>query len=113
MTTRTGTCPLRPPLSPNAAVEKRARRDGTRVNRFVVAAEAEKPSAMATADQFVERSARAARDAFDGIMDRAGGEPPRSDDVLRTTLGRQPSQGVSAHPCPVWNETPFSCRNIA
>lgn len=69
-------------MSLKAAVEKLAKRDGTSVNQFVVVAVAEKPSAMATADQFAERPARADMDAFDRIMDRAGGEPPRPDDVL-------------------------------
>jgi hypothetical protein len=81
MTTRTGTYPLRLPLSLKAAVEKLAKRDGTSVNQFVVAV-AEKLSAMATADQFAERRARADVDAFDRILNREGGEPPRPDDVL-------------------------------
>ena len=82
MTTKTATYPLRLPLSLKAAVEKLAKRDGTSVNQFVVVAVAEKLSAMATADQFAERRARADMQAFDRVMDRAGGEPPRPDDVL-------------------------------
>ena len=83
MTTKTGTYPLRLPLSLKAAVEKLAKQDGTSVNQFVVvAAAAEKLSAMATADQFAERRARADMQVFDRIMDRAGGEPPRPDDEL-------------------------------
>ena len=50
MTTKTGTYPLRLPLTLKAAVEKLAKRDGTSVNQFVVVAVAEKLSAMATAD---------------------------------------------------------------
>ena len=42
MTTKTGTYPLRLPLSLKAAVEKLAKRDGTSVNQFVVVAVAEK-----------------------------------------------------------------------
>jgi hypothetical protein len=82
MTTKTGTYPLRLPLSLKAAVEKLAKRDGTSVNQFVVVAVAEKLSAMTTADQFAERRARADMNAFDRIINRAGGEPPRPDDEL-------------------------------
>ena len=82
MTTRTGTYPLRLLLSLKAAVEKQAKRDGTSVNQFVVVAVAEKLSAMTTADQFAERRARADMQAFDRIINRAGGEPPRHDDEL-------------------------------
>jgi hypothetical protein len=82
MTTKTGTYPLRLPLSLKAAVEKLAKQDGTSVNQFVVVAVAEKLSAMATADQFAERRARADLAAFDRIMERNGGEPPGPDDLL-------------------------------
>jgi hypothetical protein len=37
---------------------------------------------MTTADQFAERRARADMQAFDRIINRAGGEPPRPDDEL-------------------------------
>jgi hypothetical protein len=82
MTTKTGTYPLRLPLSLKAAVEKLAKQDGTSLNQFVVVAVAEKLSALATADQFAERRARADMAVFDRILQRDGGEPPRSDDVL-------------------------------
>ena len=82
MTTRTGSYPLRLPLSLKAAVEKLSRKDGTSVNQFVVVAVAEKVSAMATAEMFAERRARADMDAFDRIMSRDGGDPPRPDDTL-------------------------------
>ena len=100
MTTKTGTYPLRLPLSLKAAVEKLAKRDGTSVNQFVVVAVAEKLSAMSTAEMFAERRARADMnafdrimnrdgggfirdmDAFDRILNRSGGEPPGPDDVL-------------------------------
>ena len=75
MTTKTGTYPLRLPLSLKAAVEKLAKRDGTSVNQFVVVAVAEKLSAMATADQFAER-------ADEIPLGDLGDEPPRPDDVL-------------------------------
>jgi hypothetical protein len=82
MTTRTGIYPLRLPLSLKAAVEKLAKQDGTSVNQFVVVAVAEKLSAVATADQFAERRARAYMGAFDRILNREGGEAPRPDDKL-------------------------------
>jgi hypothetical protein len=37
---------------------------------------------MATADEFAQRRARADMGAFDRILDRDSGEPPRRDDVL-------------------------------
>ena len=82
MRTKTGTYPLRLPLSLKAAVERLAKQDGTSLNQFVVVAVAEKVSALATADQFAERRARADMAAFDRILQRDGGEPPRSDDLL-------------------------------
>ena len=82
MTTRTGTYPLRLPLSLKAAVEKLAKRDGTSLNQFVVVAVAEKLSAMATAEQFAQRRGRADMAVFDRILNRDGGEPPHPDDQL-------------------------------
>ena len=82
MTTKTGTYPLRLPLSLKAAVEKVAKQDGTSVNQFVVVAVAEKLSALATADQLAKRRARADMQAFDRILNRDGGEAPRLDDQL-------------------------------
>jgi hypothetical protein len=82
MTTRTSTYPLRLPRSLKAAIEKLSRRDGTSLNQFVVMAVAEKVSAMTTADYFAERRGRADMEAFDRILARAGGEPPRPDDML-------------------------------
>jgi hypothetical protein len=81
-TTKTGTYPLRLPLSLKAAVENLAKQDGTSVNQFVVVAVAEKLSAMATAEIFAERRARADMSAFDLVLNRGGGEPPRPDDML-------------------------------
>lgn len=82
MTTKTGTYPLRLPLSLKAAVEKVAKQDGTSVNQFVVVAVAEKLSALATADQLAKRRAWADIQAFDRILNREGGEAPRPDDQL-------------------------------
>ena len=86
MTTRADTYPLRLPRSLKAAVEKLSRRDGTSINQFVVVAVAEKIAAMTTEEVFVERRARADLSAFDRIMNRNGGEPPRPDDELPPDL---------------------------
>ena len=82
MTTRTGTFPLRLPLSLKAAVEQISERDGTSMNQFLVVAAAEKVSAMQTEEFFAERKARADRKAFRRILNRSGGKPPRADDRL-------------------------------
>lgn len=74
------TYPLRLPLSVKAEVERRAKADGISVNQFVATAVAEKLAAMNTAAFFAERRERADFAAFDRIMVRAGGEPPRPDD---------------------------------
>ena len=47
---------------------------------------AEKVAAMATEEVFAERCARAALTAFDRIMTRQGGEPPRPGDELPPDL---------------------------
>jgi hypothetical protein len=81
-TTKTSTYPLRLPRSLKAAVEKISKKDGTSINQFVVMAVAEKISALTTAEYFAERKNRADLKAFDRIMKRKGGEPPRPDDQL-------------------------------
>lgn len=80
MTTKSSTYPLRLPRSLKAAIEKLSKQDGTSVNQFVVMAVAEKVSAMTTAEYFAQRKARADMEAFDRIMDRKGGQPPREGD---------------------------------
>ena len=82
MTTKTSTYPLRLPRSLKAAVEKLSKQDGTSVNQFLVMAVAEKVSALTTAEYFAERKARADMEAFDRILSRTGGEPPRPGDEL-------------------------------
>ena len=52
------------------------------VNQFIATAVAEKLAALSTADFFSQRRNRADFDAFDRIMARDGGEPPREDDRL-------------------------------
>jgi hypothetical protein len=82
MTTRTGTFPLRLPLSLKAAVEQISERDGTSMNQFLVVAAAEKVSAMQTEEFFAARKARVDRKAFRRILNRVGGKPPRDDDKV-------------------------------
>ena len=51
------------------------------MNQFVATAVAEKLAVMNTAAFFAERRDRADFAAFDRLMARTGGEPPRSDDT--------------------------------
>jgi len=71
---------LRLPRSLKTEVERLAAQDGVSVNQFIATAVAEKISAMKTAQFFVERKARADFAAFNRIMSRSGGEPPRPGD---------------------------------
>jgi hypothetical protein len=76
------TYPLRLPQSLKKAVERLSRQDGTSMNQFVATAVAEKVSALETARFFQDRKARANFKAFDKIMKRRGGEPPREADKM-------------------------------
>ncbi len=78
----TETYPLRLPRSLKRAVERLSREDGTSMNQFVATAVAEKVSALETARLFADRKARADFAAFDRIMRRRGGEPPRPGDEV-------------------------------
>ena len=71
------TYPLRLPRSLRAAIERVAKRDGTSINQFVVMAAAEKLAVLDTQDYFRSRVERADLQAFDRIMARVGGQPPR------------------------------------
>ena len=82
MSNSQSTYPLRLPTSVKAEVVRRAKADGTSYNQFVATAVAEKLAAMNTATFFAERRSRADFDAFDRLMNRAGGEPPPPDDVI-------------------------------
>jgi post-segregation antitoxin (ccd killing protein) len=75
------TYPLRLPASIRAEVEKLAKREGISVNQFIALAVAQKVSALNTATWFAERRSRADMKAFDKLMRRKGGEPPRPDDT--------------------------------
>jgi hypothetical protein len=79
----TKTYPLRLPRSLKDAVERLSKEDGTSINQFVAMAVAEKVSALQTATYFEDRKARADFKAFDKIMKRRGGKPPREGDQLR------------------------------
>ena len=78
----TKTYPLRLPRSLKDAVERISKEEGTSINQFVAMAVAEKVSALETARFFQERKARADFKAFDRIMKRRGGKPPRAGDEM-------------------------------
>jgi hypothetical protein len=80
--TKTSTYPLRLPVSIKAEAEKLAAAEGTSLNQFVATAVAEKVAALRTASYFAERRGRADWDAFDRLMTRQGGEPPRPGDEM-------------------------------
>lgn len=74
------TYPLRLPRSLKAGIERVSKRDVTSINQFVAMAAAEKLAAIDAKDYFRSRIARADLAAFNKIMSRAGGEPPREGD---------------------------------
>jgi hypothetical protein len=74
------TYPLRLPRSLKEAVERLSREDQTSINQFVATAVAEKVSALETAKFFADKRARADFKAFDRILKRKGGKPPREGD---------------------------------
>ena len=76
---------LRLPRSLKKAVELQSKEDGTSINQFVATAVAEKLSALRTAEFFASRKARADFKAFDKLMKRRGGKPPRPGDELPAT----------------------------
>lgn len=79
---QTTTYPLRLPRSLKQAVERLSRQDGTSINQFVATAVAAKVAALETAEFFTDRQKRANFKAFDRIMRRRGGKPPREGDEL-------------------------------
>ena len=74
------TYPRRLPHSLKAGIERVSKGDGTSINQFVAIAAAEKMAALYAEDYFRRRVARADLAAFDRIMSRAGGDPPRKGD---------------------------------
>lgn len=83
MSAKTSTYPLRLPVSIKAEAEKLAASEGTSLNQFVATAVAEKVAALRTLSYFADRRNRANWAAFDELMTRPGGEPPRPGDELR------------------------------
>jgi len=79
---QTATYPLRLPRSVKAEVEKLAREEGISLNQFVATAVAEKLAALRTESFFAERRRRADFKAFDKLMRRKGGEPPKPGDKI-------------------------------
>jgi len=80
--TETMTYSLRLPRSLKRAVERQSEEDGTSINQFVATAVAEKLSALQTAEFFADRKVRADFKAFDKLMKRRGGTPPRTGDEM-------------------------------
>ena len=76
------TYPLRLPRSIRAGVERVSKREGVSINQFVSIAVAEKLAMLEAETYFSERRARTDFDAFDRLMARQTGEPPREDDHL-------------------------------
>lgn len=86
------TYPLRLPRSLKEAVERLSKQDGTSINQFVATAVAEKVSALQTAHFFQDRKARADFKAFDRIINRRGGKPPREGDEMPSPRRDNPSR---------------------
>jgi hypothetical protein len=82
MGTRAAVDPLRLPHASKACSEELAEYDGAGLNPFSAMAVADKVSAMTTARVFHERRNRVGWVAFDRIMFRKGGEPPRHGDEV-------------------------------
>ena len=82
VTTRPSTYKLRLPASIKVEAERLAAADGTSLNQFVATAVAEKVAALRTASYFAERKGQMDWAAFDRLMSREGGEPPRPGDAL-------------------------------
>ena len=74
------TYPLQLPASIRAEVARLAKREGISVNQFIALAVAQKVSALNAETWFAECRSRADMKAFDRLMRRKGGEPPRDDD---------------------------------
>ena len=74
--------PLRLPRFLQEAVAKVAEREGTSIDQFIAIAVAEKLSALDTQAFFEERRRKGNLEAFDRIMNRSGGEPPKPGDEL-------------------------------
>lgn len=89
--TETMTYPLRLPRSLKRAVERQSKEDRTSINQFVATAVAEKLSALQMAEFFADRKKRADFKAFDKLMKRSGGSPPRTGMKCRAPRGKRPT----------------------
>ena len=78
--TELSTYPLRLPRSIRAGIERLSKQDGISINQFVSIAVAEKLAIMQAETYFAERIARADLEAFDQLMRRDAGQPPREGD---------------------------------
>ena len=90
--TDTMTYPLRLPRSLKRAVERQSKEDRTSINQFVATAVAEKLSALQTVEFFADRKASADFKAFDKLMKRRGGRPPRTGDEMPGSKRKVPRQ---------------------
>ena len=63
-------------------VKRIAAEENTTINQFINVAVAEKAAALRTEKYFRERAKRADLAAFDAILGKAGGEPPRKGDEI-------------------------------
>ena len=86
--TQTLTYPLRLPRSLKRAMERQSKEDRTSINQFVATAVAEKLSALQTAEFFADRKSRADFKAFDKLMKRRGGKPPRGGDEMPSSKSK-------------------------
>jgi hypothetical protein len=82
MKTPSKTYPLRLPASIKAEAERLAASEGVSFNQFAASAIAEKVGALRTADYFSSRKGKVDWDAFDRVMNRKRGEPPRAGDEM-------------------------------
>jgi hypothetical protein len=82
MKTPSKTYPLRLPASIKAEAERLAASEGVSFNQFAASAIAEKIGALRTADYFAARKGKVDWDAFDRVMTRKRGEPPREGDEM-------------------------------
>ena len=91
--TQTQTDPLRLPRYLKKAVERQSKEDRTSINQFVATAVAEKLSALQTAEFFADRKSRADFKAFDKLMKRRGGKPPRAGDEMPSSKSKPARHG--------------------
>jgi hypothetical protein len=80
--TNTKTYSLRIPVSLKKAAELQSKKDGTSIDQFVATAVAEKLSVLQAGEFFATRKARADFKAFDKLMRRRRGLPPREGDEI-------------------------------